>query len=285
MLILALICGLFFIIGALLGKWLANKGITPNINLSQYQNLILGILVCITLFVLGLVLVDKLNLTQKLSLLIPNIILLYLGAYIYHCALIFGVFIMGLLIFLEFSQTKQKNIAQLFSALILISLPLTLIIHFLWPITNQFGSPKIINNIVLQTTDYTCAPSAIATLARFTGKNPQLSEREAVLLTNTNRRGTSTLMEIRAMKKLGLNPEYRRGLTTEDLLEINKPAILHVKEKIGSRVVPHAIALLSVNPENKTLEIANPLYGKQQISIEDMKGYWYGEAVLVKIIN
>ncbi len=87
--------------------------------------------------------------------------------------------------------------------------------------------------------------------------------------------------EIRTLQKLGFKPEYHRGLTNQDLLTRNQPAILHVKENISSRRIPHAVALLSVESEKKIFEIANPLYGKQLKSIEDMEGYWYGEAIFV----
>jgi predicted double-glycine peptidase len=283
---LALFSLLFFIIGVLGGKFLASLGVTINFNLenSLSQKWILIILSAIPLIVLFLILMDNLNLTHQVTMFIPEIILLYLGEYIYDFIIVIGCSILGLLISLELctKSTHQTKI-QLFIALLIISLGLSFLVHKTWPIVGELRNPKVIDNyIVLQTTDFTCVPASIATLGRVSGKYPQLSEKEVVLLTNTDRRGTSTLAEIKALKKLGLNPEYRRGLTVDHLSTINRPAILHVREKITTNtIIVHAVALLSVNNAKKVLKIANPLYGIQYKSYEQMKDYWYGEAVFI----
>lgn len=103
-------------------------------------------------------------------------------------------------------------------------------------------------------------------------------------LTNTNRFGTTTLSEIKAMAKLDLHPQYRHNLTIDDLIALNKPALMHVKEKrkTGKGVrFSHAVALLSINPERKLILIGNPLEGMQIKTFDDLNQYWFGEAILV----
>lgn len=281
---LALLSLIFFILGAFFGKNLAVFGIRNDFNIEdpKYQKWILITLGIIPIIVLFLVFLDKSNFTQKITLFIPEIVLLYLGAYFYHLSILIAFFLSGIVIFLEiFNKSTSQTKTQLFAGLLIISLLLSLIFYKISPIIGKVKEPKIIDNIVLQTTDVTCVPASIATLGRFTGKYPDMTEKEVALLTNTNRLGTSTLVEIRALKKLGFNPEYRRGLTFNDLIKINKIGVLHVREKIALKLINHAVALLSINDEKKVVKIGNPLYGMQDKSYEEMKDYWYGEAIFI----
>jgi hypothetical protein len=283
---LILVSSIFVILGVLGGKFLASKGVTINLNIEnpQYQKWILIILSIVPVIVLFLVWLDKLKLTQKVTIFIPDIILLYFGEYLYDLVIVIGCFVLGLLIGLElFSQGTSETKTQLFIALGVISFVLSLLIYQILPIIGQLKEPQIIDNyIVLQTTDFTCAPASIATLGRLTGKHPQLTEKEVTFLANTTRLGTSTLAEIRALKKLDLNPQFRRNLTVDDLGKINQFAVLHVREPIGRKLINHAVVLLSVDREKQVVKIANPLYGIQYKSYEQMKEYWYGEAVFIR---
>lgn len=168
-----------------------------------------------------------------------------------------------------------------------ISFALSILLFFLQPVQALVAvQPKIINGIVMQTTPYTCAPASIATLARLTRQHPRITEKEVVKLTKTNRFGTTTLSEIRAMEKLELNPQYRHNLTINDLITLNKPALLHVKEKrkTGKGVrFSHAVALLSINAQKGLILIANPLYGLQIKTFKEFSQYWFGEAILVDL--
>jgi len=286
MLGLILVSSLFIILGALSGKFLAIKGITINLNIEnpKTQKWILIILSIVPLIVLLLTWLDTLQISQKVTIFIPNIILLYLAEYLYNFMIVIGCFVLGLLIGLElFNGSKSDSKTELFVGLALISLVLSLLVYQKYPIINTLKEPQIIDDyIVLQTTDFSCAPASIATLARLSGKHPQLTEKDVTLLTNTGRLGTSALAEIRALKKLDLTPEFRRNLTVDNLAEINLPAILHVKEPIGKNLINHSVALLSVDRDKKIVKIANPLYGIEYKSYEQMNGYWYGEGVFVR---
>jgi len=83
------------------------------------------------------------------------------------------------------------------------------------------------------------------------------------------------------MEQLGLGPDYQRNLTISDLLERRQLAILHVMEPVGGTQIQHAIALLDIDTEAKTLTVANPLYGRQIKRFEEMEDYWLDEAIFV----
>ena len=85
------------------------------------------------------------------------------------------------------------------------------------------------------------------------------------------------------MKKLGLQPEYEHNLSLKDLAELNKFALLHVKEKNprNGHKFSHAVALLLIDPVEKLVVIGNPLFGIQVKTFASMENYWLGEAILV----
>ncbi len=283
MLVIILICGISFLIGGSIGNRLAAQGITADINLEKHQGKILWVLIAIASIILSMYLLSILNLMHQVLFIIPTFIRLYIQAYSYKLILASGCLVLGLLVFLELSgKSSPRRMLQLSMAVVILTIPLTIFLHFCLPVTNSLDKPRVRDEVVvLQTTSYTCAPSSIATLARFIGKHRSLSERDVVKLTMTNRFGTSTLAEIRAMEKLGLNPKYKYGLTRQDLIKVDRPALLHVRLRMPGRVISHAVALLSVDSQQKVLTIADPLSGIQKMKFAQLKGYWLGEAVFV----
>ena len=287
MTILVLVCTLTFACGGMLGKNLAAIGITSDNALKNYQKPLVGLLIAVMPILGILVVLDKLHLMRILPKIIPATLLIYLGGYFNEIIVGLGCFFLGLLLVLELSaKLSRQKIVQLLLALTAISFALSILFFFLQPVQALVAQPKIINGVVMQTTAYTCAPASIATLARQTQQHPQITEGEVVQLTHTNRFGTTTLREIRAMDKLQLNPEYRHNLTINDLITLNKPALLHVKEKrkTGKGVrFSHAVALLAMSPEKSLILIANPLYGLQIKTFAEFKQYWFGEAILTDL--
>lgn len=285
MITLILVCALAFAGGGILGKNLAAVGINSDNALKNYQKPLVWLLVAIAPFLGVLIFLDKFNLAPLLPKIFPPILLIYLAGYFNGMIVGMGCFFLGLLVFLELAgKRSRKKLLELLLALSAITLALSILLFFLQPVQALVEQPKIINGIVIQTTPYTCAPSSIATLARYTKKHPQLTEKVVVKLTKTNRFGTTTLAEIRAMQQLNLNPQYRHNLTINDLITLNKPALMHVKEKrrTGKGVrFSHAVAFLGINPEKELILIGNPLYGMQIKTFTEFKGYWFGEAILV----
>lgn len=282
MLTLTIIAVLSFILGAAIGKSLADRGITSDNALKKYESAVVWILVAIALFILALVLVDKLHLTAWLPRLFPSLILLYFGAYIDEAIFALGCFSIGLLLCLELAN-KSTQLRQLLVALATITAALSILLFYLVPIIGLVESPKIVNGVVLQTTPFTCAPASIATLARWTNKHPNIQEIDVVKLTKTQRWGTSTLAEINALKQLGFNPTYHHNLTIDNLIDAHQLGILHVRESDrDGETFSHAVALLGIDLERELVIIGNPLYGIQSKTFVQMQKYWLGEAILIE---
>ncbi len=282
--IILLLIIIFLSIGAIYGRHLEKKGITAENALEKYQQYLIWLIILIGIIVIGLVMLEKFKLFNVIPSLIPLIIRLYFISYYYYVLLIIGSFSIGLLIGLELKHSKNLSRGiQLFLGLVILTLPLSILVNRMLPIYPLLTQVKIRDNVVLQTTNYTCAPSTIATLTRWFSKNP-LSEKDVAKITKTNRFGTSILREIDALKKLNFNPEFREKLIVNDLIKIKKPALLHVRETASGKTFPHAVALLSIMPtesDKKIFILGNPLNGIHQKTEEEMTSYWTGETIFI----
>ncbi|MDJ0556675.1 MAG: cysteine peptidase family C39 domain-containing protein [Microcoleaceae cyanobacterium MO_207.B10] len=263
---------------------MANRGIQANLNLERYQRSILVGLVLITLGIVATVMLENADFSRKLPPLLPVFLKLYLQAYFTNVLLGSCCLIMGLLIFLERpGWLFPQRLGSLLVALIAIALPFSILLHYSLPISaTMLDRPMVIEGIVLQTTDFTCAPASIATLMRYSGRDPNFSEKEALALTKTTRWGTTTITEINVLRKLGFQPEYQTGLTIEDLVQRQQLAILHVDEPVQNGTIPHAVVLLSIQDNQQQVTIANPLYGKEIKTYSEMDDYWRKEAIFIE---
>lgn len=285
MMSLGLVSGLAFVGGGVFGHNLALKGINSDNALKNHQKHLVWLLLANIPLIAILIILDKFHLASLLPKIFPSTLLIYLAGHFNELVVSMGCFFLGLLLFLELSgKRSQRRILELLGAIGAITFALSILAFFLQPVSAMVTQSKIINGVVFQTTPYTCAPASIATLARYTQKHPSLGEKQAVELTQTNRFGTTTLAEIRAMEKLNLNPEYHHNLTPKELIAFGKPALLHVKEKRkkskGSRF-SHAVAFFGADLEKQVILIGNPLFGAQIKTFEELKEYWFGEAILV----
>ena len=277
MIVIALICFVSIIIGLYLGKKLADRGITAENALVNHQRLTYIILIFLATVIITFLVSAKANLK-----LFPQIILLYYGEYTNDFVLSLGWFSIGLLLGLELPiQGDRQRLRKLILAVIIITIPLAGLIHYSIPVTNLLGEPVVVEGVVLQTTNYTCAPASIATIVQITGTFPNFSEKDAIILTSTNRFGTSTLAEMRALHRLGLTSHFRDSLKNTELINLNLPALLHVKEPVNGGYIAHAVVLLQVDETAQTVTIGNPLYGQQLKTFNEMQEYWTGEAVVL----
>ena len=271
-----------FGLGGCLGNDLAKKGITAENALEKHQTTARIIFISLAAILTLLIIIDRSNVAYYLPQLFPHILTLHIQAIFDNVLLSFGFFIFGLLFLLElsgWSSRKRRN--QLLVGLGAIAFCLSLLFYWFSPIVNDVGELKIVDGVVIQSTTVTCAPASIATLARLSGKHPEITEKEVTKLTQTNRLGTNTLAEISAMEKLGLNPEYHHDLTLEDLINRQQMALLHVKQRWLSQQFPHAVVLRDVDNENKQLVLGNPLFGTETKPFNELKGYWFGEAIFI----
>ncbi len=273
-----------FGIGSFVGKHLSQQGITADNALDKHQTTARIIFAVIAAIITPFMIIEHYNLSYYLPQIVPQIsfISLYLQAFCDDLLLCFGFFTLGLLLFLELSgwSSKQRR-TQLVLGLTTISFCLSIIFYWFFPITNTIQKIKIKDEVILQTTRVTCAPASIATLARVSGKHPNITEKEVATLTKTNRLGTPTLSEISAMKKLGLNPEYYANLSLKELLKRNQIALLHVREGGISKQFAHSVALLKIDKKNQEVILGNPLSGIQTKKFKQLKDYWFGEVIFV----
>ncbi|MEA5533249.1 papain-like cysteine protease family protein [Crocosphaera sp. XPORK-15E] len=268
--------------GGFCGHSLSQKGITAENALEKHQKTARGIFLGLVGILTLLIVLDRSNIYYKFPRLVPHLFLLYLQSSFDKVLLGFGFFICGLLLLLElsgWSSSKRRN--QLLVGLSGITFCLCLLLYWFSPIVNDLGEFRTSDGVVLQSTTVTCAPASIATLARISGQYPNIQEKDVVKLTQTNRLGTNTISEIRAMKQLGLNPEYHHDFPLNKLLERHQLALLHVKQRWLSQQFPHAVALLGIDQENQELILGNPLFGVESKKINELEGYWFGEVIFV----
>lgn len=190
-----------------------------------------------------------------------------------------AAFGLGLVIGLEWpgrhEKKRRSNLVYGGAALVLLT---GFLLHRSVPIGGMLLAPAMADGIVMQTTSHTCAPAAIATLARVTGADTGMTERDAVELTRTTREGTTTQAQMRALRALGFHPVFRRNLPPESLGVLG-PSVLHVDEPVLTTTIRHAVALLAVDTTARTITIGNPLHGRQAMRFDELRGYWIGEAV------
>lgn len=269
-------------LGGFLGNDLAHKGITAENALEKHQKTARIIFISLAGLLTLLIVIDRSNLSYYLPAVFPHIISLHIQAIFDNLLLGFGFFIFGLLFLLElsgWSSSQRRN--QLLVGLGAISLCLSLLLYWFSPVIHDVGELKIVDGVVIQSTTVTCAPASIATLARLSGKHPNISEKEVVELTNTNRLGTNTLAEIAAMEELGLNPDYHHDSTLDELINRKQLALLHVKQRWLSQQFPHAVVLMGIDTDKEELIIGNPLFGTETKPFSELKGYWFGEVIFI----
>ena len=271
-----------FGLGGFLGNDLAKKGITADNALEKHQKTARIIFIGLAAILTVLIIIDRSNVAYYVPQLFPHFLSLYIQAAFDNVLLCVGFFLFGLLFLLElsgWSSKKRRN--QLLVGLAAITFCLSVLFYLFSPIVNDVGELQIVDGVVIQSTTVTCAPASIATLARLSGKHPEITEKEVTKLTRTNRLGTNTLAEIAAMKKLGLNPDYHHDSTLDDLVNRKQMALLHVKQRWLSQQFPHAVVLMDIDMEKEELILGNPLSGIETKPFSELEGYWFGEAIFI----
>lgn len=266
------------ILGASLGRRLAKRGITSTNALEGKQ----GVTYAVLLF--GAV-VASLFYFKPVSEKMPAAMVMYGEAVFIPGTQFLACFGLGFLVFLEWPGRRDRMRRR---NLILGSVLLAFCVGFLFyrsiPIDGMLGDDDAIDGVVMQTTPYSCAAASIATLVRQVLGDTTTTERTVVALTRTDRWGTSTLREIKVMRRLGLEPHYEHGLAVDDLIGFDAPALLHVNEPVSTgATIKHTVALLSVDAVAGKIVVGNPLRGRQEIPFAGLDGYWLGEAVIVGV--
>jgi hypothetical protein len=268
-----------FLAGIYIGRISAQRGFTAANALQHHQKQVY----VISLLALGIgTLLSIVLVAGRSSPWVPNFLLLYVGAYIWDAILAVCCFCTGLILSLELPAWKDKQRLQQLILFLLVSVSATCFLaYYQLPIGNLVGAAKASDEVVLQTTPYSCSAASIATIAQLMKPDSPVTELDVVKLAGTSRRGTTTIAEIYAMQALGLSPQYKRNLSIQDLVNRQQLAILHVMEPVGATDIAHAIALLAIDPAKQTLLVGNPIYGRQVKTFAEMQDYWLKEAVFV----
>lgn len=268
-----------FLAGIFIGRSLAQRGFTAANALQHHQKQVY----VMSLLALGIgTLLSILLVAGRSSPWVPDFFLLYVGAYIWDFILAVCCFCTGLILSLELLAWKDRQRLQQLILFLLVSLSATCFLaYYQLPIVNLVEAAKVSDEVVLQTTPYSCSAASIATIAQLMKPDSPITELDVVKLAGTSRRGTSTIAEIHAMRVLGLTPQYERNLNIQTLVNRQQLAVLHVMEPVGETKISHAIALLAIDPAKQTLLLGNPIYGRQVKTFTEMQDYWLKEAVFV----
>lgn len=118
--------------------------------------------------------------------------------------------------------------------------------YFLAPIHRELHNNLQPNGVFKQTSMSSCAPAAMATVLRRWGI--EATESSVAKLAGTSRLGTSMPQLIVGVRELGmdgveLSPRW------EQMRQINRPGVLGVWLIDGSRMLPHAVALLEMTED------------------------------------
>ncbi len=132
--------------------------------------------------------------------------------------------------------------------------------YFLAPIYSELHNNLQPNGVFKQTSMSSCAPSALATVLRRWGIDA--TESSVAKLAGTSRLGTSMPQLIEAARDTGMDG-IEMSPTWEQMLRINRPAVLGVWLIDGPRKLPHAVALLAM--DHDLAAIGDPARGKIDI--------------------
>lgn len=262
-------------VGAAVGAWLARRGITADNALVGRQRAAYAVVLLVAAAAALVYWAADIPW-------LPVWVDLVFNHYGMDAGRAFAGFAFGLVVALEWPGRRvPRRLANLAGGGLLLGAGAGYMCYRAMPVAGALGRPALVQNVVMQTTAYTCVPAAIATLLRVTARDTAATESLAVAASRTTREGTSTLAEMRAMSALGLAPRYGRRLTADSLVAIGRPAVLHVDEPVLSITIRHAVALIGLDPVRREVRLGNPLHGPQTLRFDQLKGYWLGEAVFV----
>lgn len=261
--------------GAVVGRRLAARGLTAENALTGRQR------VAYAVFIGAAAGFALLYWAHKIPLL-PTWFVLLGEAAVWPLVLLIASAAFSLLIALEWpGRGDRKRLGAMLAGAAVLAFANAFLTWRLVPLAGSLAPARVVDGVIMQTTSYTCAPAAIATLLRALG-DTAASEASMVALAGTSRTGTTTFREVQTMERLGLEPEFLRRLTPLDLARRGQIALLHVDEPVLATTVRHAVALLAVDSLRRTVTLGNPMYGVVVKSWASLPGYWTGETIFVR---
>jgi predicted double-glycine peptidase len=147
--------------------------------------------------------------------------------------------------------------------------------YFLAPIYASLENNLQPNGVYRQTSNSSCAPSALATVLRLWGLDA--TESEIARLAGTSRLGTSMPQLIVAVQELGLDG-VELFPTWEQMRQVNRPGVLATWLLNDNGKAPHAVALIGLQKDSAT--IADPAFGRIfQVERSQFERIWRKEYV------
>lgn len=147
--------------------------------------------------------------------------------------------------------------------------------YFLAPIYPLLHDNLLPNGIFRQTSNSSCAPSALATILRRW--NIDATESSVAKLAGTSRLGTSMPQLIVAARALGMDG-IELSPTWEQMQRINRPGVLATWLYSDSGRDPHAVSLVAMTQD--TVTIADPAFGKlYELDQDGFKRIWRNQYV------
>jgi predicted double-glycine peptidase len=149
--------------------------------------------------------------------------------------------------------------------------------YFLAPIHSQLANNLQRNGVYKQTSDSSCAPSALATVLRYWGLETA-TESSIAKGAGTSRMGTTMPQLIQAVRGVGMNGLEFTESNWEQLRRINRPGILAVWLIDGQQKLPHAVALMAMNDQEAF--VGDPARGRiYNLSRQEFQALWRAEYV------
>jgi hypothetical protein len=160
------------------------------------------------------------------------------------------------------------------------------------------AEPRLSADVVMQSTDVSCAAAAAATLVRALGVDPTATERDLARLCLTDpARGTSDLGLYRGLslacaprrvRFARLDPAQARALGRPCLIfvgldpaRVDEPLRTELRDQAGwDEGVAHAVVLFGV--DHLSAQIGEPKIGRERWPLRDLEALWDGRALLVE---
>lgn len=142
-------------------------------------------------------------------------------------------------------------------------------------VSNAETIPLVKNTtgVVMQTTNYTCGPAALATALQNMGINA--NEEEIADLAETDENGTTMYGLIQAAKAKGLNAQGFKISVSN--LKKNDIVFLTIDG------VSHYSVVTEVN--NESVKLADPKLGNIELSLDQFNEYYSGYAIVISDLN
>ncbi len=144
--------------------------------------------------------------------------------------------------------------------------------HSAFAMIPRLREPHVVDGIIRQTNNSTCAAATCANIARRLGKDAD--ESSMVALLGTTEDGTSPAQMIYGLRRIGLHAK-KRYLHNRDATKLAAPAVLLMP--VGGEEDAHAIAYMG--QADGMMQLWDPVAGLRPMTKEELAVIWPGRAL------